>query len=142
MSIQTWKESANIDKPPGRSRIAMLEWCERKFAAMSPSNLAKHGVSFMKRHAGLLDGEGDEYWIDSDACPLCASYSKVGEDGVVVCPYCPLFQMHGKRCDEPIGKSLYSFLYLGNHVPMLKLIRRALKVEREKAARRKARRLK
>ena len=141
MSLASWKKEfypseANTIK----TRIGAIKHSLRKWVGALPKNLKKHKVEL--REGRIL--EPRDYWdafvFNSDNCALCQLYFDFYlSEGDDHCLKCPLYALlNNTRCYGMVGLGEpdrpFELLYDDNPNPMIALLRKALKVEQKKGA--------
>lgn len=132
LELDKWWERSGIDTifdGLGHKTI-MLRKSLRKWLCFRPKVLNRYNIS--------IDFVRDRY-DDSDTCPLCQYYHNHNDAGKCLSTrgeLCPLFEVHGTRCDHRNDDMLnpYTEWAYGNEnpLPMIELIMKALKIEQEK----------
>lgn len=133
MSMQTWAKQyfdGNLDrfKEIEDPMIPALEHSIRKWRGLSPAALQRHGL---KRDRECIFDEATELTVSNETCALCFLYLST------YCYDCPLHMFLGCRCDETIKPedfedSYRAFTRRGDNRPMLKALRGALKMVKQR----------
>lgn len=142
MSIETWKAKfypVPADKP--KTKRAALLHSIRKWQGLSKDNLAKHTLE--QQEAILFSEDTPAFWVNGSSCALCVLYAE-DDDWEKTCPKCPLFKVRGGVCcDKKMPREemhpYVRWLESGDNKPMLKWLRRALKMVDATTAARKRR---
>lgn len=137
MSLASWKaefypvdaNSKEALKHPARHSI-------RKWTGLSRDNLRKHGLRKVGQFI-IQDGNGSVFEIDDDTCALCQHDVRHTKNHL--CDSCPLYEVRGH---VPCGRAMSdeeespyrTFGRTGRVLPMLKWLRKALKLENSRQA--------
>lgn len=127
MSVESWKREFYPVDATQVAKEDALAHSLKKWEGLMKENLERHGVELCYR--GIRDKDGEHFNVDKSTCALCFHHDKG-----FGCPTCPLSIMRGRvRCDLGAGEDNPYLCFLRkNPLPMLRLLRKAMKTMKDK----------
>lgn len=136
MSLETWMKQFYPVHANGVEEEDAIKHSLKKWTGLRATNLEKHGLTHPPQSAEIYDSEGNSLNMTCSTCALCAYYLDHRSYGYDEnCTKCPLFKvLNNNACDSAeLGGGPYSeWVRRGNAEPMIKALRKALKLQQQK----------